>query len=377
MFGHLFKYQLKTFLRNKVMIFWTLLFPIVLATLFNLAFSNIGTDEKFEPFPISVVGMQSSSLFPGFEETIEALSTAGDNQLFTLETVKTESDAITLLKENKIKAYLSITDDIKIIVKTSGIEQTILKYVVEDYYRMSSITENILVLDPDYIKKIADFVKTENHLEDKSNSNVDAAVVFFYTLIGMTCLYGGFFGIQAVKETEANLSKKAARFHVSPTHKLKVLLVSLLVGLIIQYTEMLILLFYIINILGIDFGNQLLPVLILALVGSFAGIGMGTLVGACNHRGENAKTAILLGVTMTCSFLAGMMSTNIKYMIQTTVPLLGKINPVTMITDGLYSLYYYDTLERYLLNIGSLLLFSAVMIISSYFFIRRKKYDSI
>lgn len=48
-----------------------------------------------------------------------------------------------------------------------------------------------------------------------------------------------------------------------------------------------------------------------------------------------------------------------------------------MITDGFYSLYYYDTMTRYYNNIISLAIFSAIMIIISYIFIRRQKYDSI
>ena len=53
--------------------------------------------------------------------------------------------------------------------------------------------------------------------------------------------------------------------------------------------------------------------------------------------------------------------------------LLIKVNPVSMITDGFYSLYYYDTLERYFFNIVSLLIFSIVAIAISYRGLRRQK----
>ena len=48
-----------------------------------------------------------------------------------------------------------------------------------------------------------------------------------------------------------------------------------------------------------------------------------------------------------------------------------------MITDGFYSLYYYDTLDRYIFDIGSLLIFAFVLIAISYISLRRQKYDSI
>ena len=82
-------------------------------------------------------------------------------------------------------------------------------------------------------------------------------------------------------------------------------------------------------------------------------------------------------ITMACSFLAGMMMVEMKYILAEKAPIIAKINPVTMITDGLYSLYYYDSLDRYFYNIISLIIFSVIMIGASYLFIRRKKYDSI
>ena len=80
---------------------------------------------------------------------------------------------------------------------------------------------------------------------------------------------------------------------------------------------------------------------------------------------------------MACSFFAGMMGITMKYIIDKNIPIINKINPVSMITDGLYSLYYYDTLDRYLFNIISLLIFSFVLIFISFIFLRRQKYDSI
>ena len=76
-------------------------------------------------------------------------------------------------------------------------------------------------------------------------------------------------------------------------------------------------------------------------------------------------------------FLSGMMGITMKYVVDTNAPIINKVNPVSMITDGFYSLYYYDTLERYFFNIVSLLIFSIVAIAISYRGLRRQKYDSI
>ena len=45
------------------------------------------------------------------------------------------------------------------------------------------------------------------------------------------------------------------------------------------------------------------------------------------------------------------------------IPILNILNPANMITDGFYSLYYYDTMSKYYFNIVSLLIFSLIMIL--------------
>lgn len=66
-----------------------------------------------------------------------------------------------------------------------------------------------------------------------------------------------------------------------------------------------------------------------------------------------------------------------KYIVDKNIPIVNKLNPASMITDGFYSLYYYDTLDRFVFNITSLLIFALIMITISYFSLRRQKYDSI
>lgn len=402
MFKHIFINRLKMLLRTKATIFWTLVFPIILATFFNLAFGNLAEEEKFEPFNIAVIQNENYENEANFKALVEALSADGEDKMFNVQYVENKEEADKLLDDNEIKGYLEVKDvltleennnkeetsdellnennsknNIKITVKENGATQTILKSIVDNYYQTYSMIGNIAEINPQSLNFNPMTDLDNNNFEDNSNKNMDYVVVYFYTLIGMTCLYGGFFGINAINEVEANLSKRAARTSVAPTHKLKTLVASLLAGFIIQYAEVLILLAYLIFALGVDFGNQTLYIILLTLFGSLAGTTTGMLIGACNKKSENAKVGILISFTMTCSFLAGMMILDMKYIIAKNVPILAKINPVSMITDGLYSLYYYDTLERYFFNIISLIIFSAVMVFASYFFIRRKKYDNI
>ena len=49
MFWHVFKYRLKCLLRDRITLFWTLIFPLVLGTLFHFTFGHLTSDaEGFE-----------------------------------------------------------------------------------------------------------------------------------------------------------------------------------------------------------------------------------------------------------------------------------------------------------------------------------------
>jgi ABC-2 type transport system permease protein len=53
------------------------------------------------------------------------------------------------------------------------------------------------------------------------------------------------------------------------------------------------------------------------------------------------------------------------------------INPAALITDAFYSLYIYESLSRFFLNIGILSGFSVVLAAASYLFVRRERYASL
>ena len=50
MFIHNLRYNIKTLFKNKILVFWTFAFPIILGIFFNMAFSNIEKDEVFKEF---------------------------------------------------------------------------------------------------------------------------------------------------------------------------------------------------------------------------------------------------------------------------------------------------------------------------------------
>ena len=102
MFVHSFKYALKTLFRNRMMVFWTYAFPIIMGTFFYMAFSNIEKDEKLDIINIAIVDDEVFRDNEAFVESFRELSDENsDNQMFSTKYV-TREEAESLLKEGEI-----------------------------------------------------------------------------------------------------------------------------------------------------------------------------------------------------------------------------------------------------------------------------------
>lgn len=390
MFWHNFKYSLKVLFKSKALIFWTFAFPILLGIFFNIAFSDIENSEKLDIIDIAIVKSDEFNKNIIFKEAFEGLS-KGNDKLFDI-TYTNLNKAQKLLEDDKITGYLVFDDDINIVVSSSGINETILKYVVNEISSNETMINTLIKKDINneikkgnyninYEKIYADAYKLVSKdtakINNISNKNLSYTMIEYYTLIAMTCLYGGLLSMYIVNLKLANMNSVGKRTAISPIHRGKMLVSSLLASYVVQLTCLAILFIFTIFVLKVDYGNNLPLIMLLALVGSFAGLSLGVIVATLIKTNENAKTGILIAMTMLGCFLSGMMGITMKYIVDTNVPLVNMINPASMITDGFYALYYYSTLDRFIFDIVSLLVFSFVIILISYFGLRRQRYDSI
>jgi len=390
MFWHNFKYSLKVLFKSKVLIFWTFAFPILMGIFFNLAFSDIENSEKLDVIDIAVVKSDEFDKNIIFKEAFENLSD-GDDKLFDIDYTNLDK-AKQLLEDDKITGYLVFNDDINIVVSSSGINETILKYVVNEISSNAEMINTLATNDINneikkgnyninyeeiYAGAYALVSKDTAKLHNISNKNLSYTMIEYYTLIAMACLYGGILSMYIINYKLANMNSVGKRTAISPVHRGQMLVSSLLASYVVQLICVAILFVFTIFVLNVDYGDNLPMIILLALAGSLAGLSLGVIVATLIKANENAKTGILIAITMLGCFLSGMMGITMKYIVDTNVPLVNMINPASMITDGFYALYYYSTLDRFIFDIVSLLVFSILLIFISYFGLRRQKYDSI
>ena len=398
MFLHNFKYSLKTLFKNRTLLFWTFAFPIILGVFFQMAFADIEHSEQLQLINIAIVDNQTYQDQTFFKETMQQLSDdENEHQLFTSQVVSLKQ-AKQLLEDKEITGYIYWDDEPNVVVTSSGINETVIQFTVEEIIQSASMVDQIAteqindaianITSPmvdfnqlteeiyqDVIASVEDVDGVE--LKDVSSAHLSYTMIEFYTLIAMACLYGSMLGITCINQSLANMSSKGKRIAVSPTRKFTIIGSSVLASYVAQLIGIALLFLFTIFILHVDYGTHLFHVILLAIVGCLAGLSLGIAIGVLFTCNENVKTGIVLAISMLGCFLSGMMGITMKYIVDKHVPFVNMINPANMITDGLYALYYYQTFDRYWFNVGSLLVFSVILILISFVYLRRQTYDSI
>ena len=382
MFGHIFINNLKALVRTKEVIFWTLLYPIALATFFFLAFGNLASAELFGTIDVAVVQdahfERSTPLYAALSSVSDLDKDASENDVFRV--ALTDADtAARMLDDGEVSGIISYDGGVRLTVSGSGVDQTIIKGFLDGYLQSQSTVSQIIKDNPDAIGEglIADIADRTGYVRENTGGNPDTTVIYFYSLLAMTCLLAATVGIQETIKVQADLSPLAARNNVAPVKKFKLFLSSVSAAVLLQLVIILLVLAYVVFVLGVDFGPKTGLVLLTCAVGCVTGIFFGTLVSAAVRRSEGIKYAVVISLTLLFSVLSGMMYAEMKYIVQQNVPLLAYINPVNLITDAFYALYYYDGLSRYLINILLLGCMGAAFAALTCLILRRQKYASI
>ena len=137
MFLHYFKYSIITTSRVKELVFWTFLFPIILATFMFAAFGKINKiTEQLDPIPVVVIEKNENT---EFKETVNS---------FLSYVELSEAEALTALEKGEIFGIIYIEDSIHLTVLENGFEQTIISTVLNQYQQWQSTIETILHENP-------------------------------------------------------------------------------------------------------------------------------------------------------------------------------------------------------------------------------------
>ena len=135
---NIFFYRLRSLIKNKELIFWVMLFPILLVTLFNMAFSNFGEFGLINTIDVGIIGDTDNHLVQIMEQVEH-----NDERLFELHNVSYE-EGRELLADNELRALIQIYEDgsFSLIVNSLNIPQTILRQFLDSYKQQTALAQS-------------------------------------------------------------------------------------------------------------------------------------------------------------------------------------------------------------------------------------------
>ena len=379
MFLHNFKYAIVSLIKSKTALFWTLLFPIALATFMYMAFSNIfEVDEMFSAIPVAVVESdEKQEEAIGLSTVLDQLGKDDEDALLKI-TKTDEKKAEKLLEAGDIQG-IYFTEEKRLVVRESTTNTTILSMVLEQYTQMKNVFGDMQAGRPEAMMQVM------QRLAEKKTSIVEKATTngcqnelynYFYAIFSMSCLFAAFASTEKISKMQANTSTLGMRRSLSPNHKMSMILSEYLALWIVQFLVEMLTLGYM-TILGIDFGEKYPAIALTLFVGSGIGLSMGVIVGSISRFGEKTKAGIVTAISMFLSIMADLCVGGIKNQVEQYAPILNRLNPAVLLSDCFYALNVYDNYNRFIRNIGILSGMAVLLLGVSFCLVRRNRYASL
>lgn len=204
---------------------------------------------------------------------------------------------------------------------------------------------------------------------------VSSGMQYFFSLLAMASLFSSWSATSFMKSLLADQSAAGLRFECSPAPRLTAAAASALAGILLQALSGFLVVLYIEYVLGLSFHIPLGYILLVTTLGGAVGVSFDMAVSTLTHGNEALNVAIPLTVTMTCSFLSGLMVGSMKQIIENAAPILNRLNPAAVLTDALYCAGTYGVGRQYWSDAASLAVMAALLLLFAGIRMRRQNYD--
>lgn len=440
-----FKATVRTLLLTPSAVVWTLIFPIVLATVFNFMFEPMRSTGSVEAVDVAVVADDAWEDSP-FSQVVDTLSEA-DEPLLAVHPVATEQEARELIAEGSVAgAYIvdaagnegnaeqSGSDELdavdaagpadtagaasgsgtaagssdvststssagstgapRIILAPAGsgtgsdasydVNRAILESVATSYLQSEALIEELATHDP---VALSDPTTIENALGlsvsvrevSLTHAQPDSMVRFYYALLGMASIFAAQLAGESVWHLQPTSSAAGARRAVSGTSRMRLLIPTIGACWAISTTFLAIAFGYICLTAHIDFSGREGLCLVGIAASSLLSCGIGALVGALPGRmGSDSRRGILTALTCLLSLFAGLYGEPTMELADTVAhvfPAATWLNPVCLIRDLFYTVYYYDTLIPFALRLATCMGIAAALLTVSAACMRRSAHE--
>ncbi len=372
------KRQILVNIREKSNIFWTMLFPLILATLFHFTLGGTIGEHAMEDIRAAFVTDQNADSQE--EEAFLKYLESFDQDWFQIIPMSQE-EAREALKNDEILGIFYGGEEKKLVIGEDCTYTSILSQTLEIYEKNEHMLAQIAKEHPENLQAAAEamgewgaYTETVTFRGD----SLDYTQNYFFALIAMTCLYGSFMGMYNTVGVQANTSDLGARLAAGCVKRYKTIIASLLSSWLVSFAEVLVLLFYMDAVLGdIHIGEQGGEILLICFAATLYSSSIGMVIGTVGTWSTNLKNGIIVAESLACSFAADLMISGVKETIETYVPVINRINPGALITDAFYSVLIYEDGEKYFRSLSLLTFFGILLLGAAVLSMRRMRYESI
>ncbi|MBQ2983077.1 MAG: ABC transporter permease [Lachnospiraceae bacterium] len=389
MFWHLYKYRLKVLFNEKMLFFWTGIFPIILGTLFYMVFSDI-TEKSENVSSINVVISTENS-----DAIVEEIVKSDNSFASFIDSMISEgyfdvdyadyATAKEMLADEKSDGMLLVEPTEKgvassLVFSKSGMNQTILKYIINTYNQGMMVAEDTAMNAPDRLEAVlAEIYNNENINKNISVTvgDMDPYNQYYFALFAMTCMFGASFGMVNTAHSQADQSSVGMRRAASPTKKMAMVISEYFAAVTITEILFVVLLVYLTAVLGINLGNKYGLILFASVMASLLGVAIGYFFGVVVKGKQAFKDGVMMATILFLNFLAGLMMGNMKYIIEKSCPIVNRINPAAIISDCFYSICVYNDMNLYTRCIVSMGIWTVILAVCSISILRREKYANL
>lgn len=361
-----YSYRLKRLLRNKTLFFWSILFPIALATLFKMAFGDITKKEwAFETIAIAVVN-EGEGADDMLMETLETLE--NDGKKYFSVTKMDFNTAEQKLKDKEIKAIIKNGEAVTLVFLENGLAETVTKTIVDSYLQSREMLTDA-AMSGHFAEAMEAFSKelTVVSKREFDGASKDPMISFFQALLAMASLYGAMYGLVNTQEMMPEYGEIASRRLSAPMKKLPSVVTDVAAAFTIQFLQFLLIMAYYLFFLKLDFGEIGGMLLFVGALHSLTGVSYGYFIGCLVRKSDNMQMAVMLGTVMLSCFLSGLMTQNMRMNLELSCPIINRINPATLMADSYQALCVMKNQEKFVQCMVSLAIWCVLLIGGSIF----------
>lgn len=346
-----FLYQVLRLLRDRVLLVWTLGFPVVLSLIFMAMFSNLDKVYEATPMSFGVVQDEAYRTAPGLDAVVERISADdADHHLITKVTHSTVAQAEAAAKRGETNGYLAVEGSDPVLHVTqqgNEAETTRVLRVVMDSYTQRRAEYVALAKAGAAPEKLAALETDQAFTRSISvtPSPVKPQTLYYFALLAFACGMGTTVAMVAVKGIMA-VSPVGARQTLAGLARWKVLTATLAASWVCVFVCLLVAFAFMASVVGVDFGPHVLLCLVAIGVCSL----MASAVGAALGTLARLEIGMISGFTSLLSLFTGLYgpaSQSLARSIEQHAPLLAQANPLWQTARCFYGLLYYDSLAPF------------------------------